>query len=372
MEYIEREKYRGWDPYDLLMSPVFRLPVLNNNASIRFLAQQSGKRFPLNIRPVLAVPKGLNPVSLGLLIQGYSKLVIVYPDRKEEFIRKILFLTEELKKLSAPGFNGYCWGYDFHWQARHAKIPAFQPTVVATGIITNALFQCYRIAGIEIHRQMCLEAAGFVLKDLHRSYEGDSFCFSYSPFDHQQVFNASMKGSRILAQAYALERNAVYMEEAGRAAAFTIKHQKPDGSWNYSLAQGGDWVDNYHTGYILDCLDEYMLRTGDDSFKGPLLKGFAFYREYFFENDQIPKFYPDHKYPVDCTAAGQSILTLCRFGDIETAQKVASWMINNMQAIDGHFYFRKSGNSVRKVSFMRWSNAWMFAGLSYLSCILHN
>ncbi|QQR94249.1 MAG: hypothetical protein IPJ93_10200 [Bacteroidota bacterium] len=35
-----------------------------------------------------------------------------------------------------------------------------------------------------------------------------------------------------------------------------------------------------------------------------------------------------------------------------------------MQHQKGYFYFRKYKNYTEKTSFMRWSNAWMFAGLT--------
>ena len=132
------------------------------------------------------------------------------------------------------------------------------------------------------------------------------------------------------------------------------------------MATGGGWSDNYHTGYVLDCLEEYMRLTGDSRHQQSLEKGYAFYKTHFITEEGIPKFYHNSLYPVDCTAAGQTLLTLCRFGDMDLAQRVAAWMIANMQAEDGHFYFRKFRRYTIKTSFMRWSNAWMLAGLAYL------
>ena len=44
------------------------------------------------------------------------------------------------------------------------------------------------------------------MHDLYRTYVNDSFCFSYSPFDKQQVYNASAKGIRLLAQVYSVTK----------------------------------------------------------------------------------------------------------------------------------------------------------------------
>jgi hypothetical protein len=365
--YIEKNNYQGYDPYDALKSPFFKLPILRSNKLIRFGTQQLVKRLPFSIRPLLLVPKGYNPVTLGLSIQAYAYLCEAEPENKPEYLQKIDFLIQELKKLIPEGFSGACWGYDFDWEARHAKIPAYQPTVVATGIISNALFIAYKILGHREAAQLVESAASFAVKDLQRTYSGDSFCFSYSPFDKQQVFNASMKGVRLLAQAYAINGNSEYKDLAKQAIDFVISHQKEDGSWGYSLANAGGWTDNYHTGYVLDCLDEYQVLTQDKSFSNHIKKGYSFYVKHFITDEGTPKFYYNNLFPIDCTAASQTILTTVRFGDRDIAIKVADYMAKTMQKPDGSFKFRKFKNHTITTSFMRWSDSWMFAALSYLN-----
>jgi hypothetical protein len=431
INYIESQNYRGYDPYDALKSPLFRLPVLRSNKLIRFGAQQLVKRCPLNLRPLLRIPKGYNPVTLGLCIQGYSYLArsselraqalpaeakrrqgseserTLYPhfpitpsphlplspsqeaQGKESFapsdhthrlpnteyrlpitydecIKRIEFLINELKNLIPPGYHGACWGYDFPWEARYASIPSLQPTEVATGIITNALYIAYKTTGNNDCAELIKSSAHFVLNDLQRSYEGDKYIFSYSPFDNQQVFNASMKGVRIIAQAYSLTGDENLKSQARRAVQFVVSHQRSDGSWGYSLASEGGWTDNYHTGYILDCLHDYGLLTGDNEFDQNLKSGYDYYKTHFIEESGMPCFYSDKAYPGDCTSGAQTILTLVRFGDHELARKVALWIICNMQSANGSFYYRKYKNYTIKTNFMRWSDAWMFEALTGL------
>jgi len=368
-KHIESQDYKGHDPYDALKSPFFKLPILKSNKLIRFGTQQLVKRLPFSIRPLLFVPKGFNPVTLGLSIQAYAYLYQSDPDNKPAYLSKIEYLISELKKLIPDGFSGACWGYDFDWEARHAKIQAYQPTVVATGIITNALYIAYQITGHQECANLVNSAARFVLSDLKRSYKGDSFCFSYSPNDEQRVFNASMKGVRILAQSYSLTNNKELKETAKHAINFVLNNQNEDGSWGYSLANSGSWSDNYHTGYVLDCLDEYVKLTEDKKPLESIQKGYDFYKDHFITQEGIPRFYDNNTYPIDCTAASQTILTSIRFGDKETAVKVAAWMAQNMQKGNGSFYFRKFKYYKIKTSFMRWSDAWMFTALSNLQLI---
>jgi len=367
-EYIQKENYKGYDPYDALRSPVFRLPFLKNSSHARFFAQQLVKRFPINLRPVLGIQKGTSPVTLALSIQAYSNNIFLFPEEKIKYEEKINKLIQQLEKLISPGFSGACWGYEFDWESRYAKIPAYGPTVVATGFVTNALFNLYRATGNKKALELCVSSTRFILNNLNRTYDeaNQNFCFSYSPFDHEMVFNASMKGARTLAQVYSVTKDEPLKTEAQKAVAYVMNHQNENGSWIYSKRKTGGWIDNYHTGYVLDCLDEYGKCTGDKSFQAHLEKGFSFYKNNFFTEEGIPKFYDRKTYPVDCTAAGQSLLTLTRFGETEKAGKVAVWMIKNMQAEKGYFYFRKHRNYTDKTSFMRWSNAWMFVGLTEL------
>lgn len=365
-QYIQRENYRGYDPYDALLSPIFSLLLIRNTKLVRFGAQQVIRRLPFNIRPLMLIPKGYNPVTLGLCIQAYVAICKTYPEKKEEYIKKIDFCISELVLLQSKGYHGSCWGYDFDWEARYAKIPAFTPTVVATGFITNALFEYYTISKSHIAEQLILSSSEFVLHDLHRTYDDTGFCFSYSPHDQQIVFNATMKGARILAQAFSICGNEELIQEAKKTVNYVMESQKNDGSWSYSKGDTRTWIDNFHTAYVLDCLDEYMIHSKDESYNNYLSLGLEFYFQNFFELDGVAKYYHNNKYPIDSTSVAQSILTSIRFGNIENAQRVAQWVIKHMTDRKGHFYYRKHQFYTNKISYMRWSNAWIFAALTKL------
>jgi hypothetical protein len=369
VHHIEARNYKGYDPYDALKSPLFRLPLLKQNKQIRFSAQQLVKRFPFNLRPLLAIPEGYNPVTLGLCLQGLVNLAGNgrEADRiMKDIPLKIEFLREELVKMIPRGFHGACWGYDFDWEARYTRIPSYQPNIVSTSIIVNALFSAFNLTGDPSFSEMVRSASQFVLLDLNRTVESGMFIFSYSPFDREQVYNASMKAVRLLAQAYKLTGNELFRKEAACAAEFVVAGQKNDGSWGYSLRQTGGWIDNYHTGYVLDCLDDYCRLCSDERFTENIARGYRFYKDHFIGNDGMPRFYSERSWPADCTAGAQTILTLNRFGDIPKALEVAKWMIRNMQNGDGGFYFRKYRYYKIKTNFIRWSDAWMFNAFSDL------
>jgi hypothetical protein len=362
--YIISENYKGYDPYDSLISPIFKLPFLRSNKFIRFGFQQVYRRIPFNTRKLLGIKKGLNPVTLGLCIQAYTYLSQVFTDRKDFYLQVIEKLLDKLIQLQSKGFSGACWGYDFDWESRYAKIPAFYPTIVATGFITNALYTNYQLTGNQKSLSLILDSVKF-LKDLNKTYDGDEFCYSYSPLDKQIVFNATMKGVRLLVQVYSITKDNKLKEEAKKAVAFVIKNQNEDGSWHYSLGDERNWIDNFHTGYIIDCLTDYCNLIEGEVFKKILDAAVNFYKNNFIYANGIPKYYNNSIFPIDSTSAAQTIITLTKIGCAESAEKVIDWMISNMQSEKGCFYFQKMKFYTNKISFMRWSNAWMLLALSY-------
>ena len=74
--HLQAERLRGWDPFDGLCSPLFSLPVLRSQRLLRFAAQQLIKRSRWNVRPLLRVPKQLNPVTIGLYLQGLAQRAV--------------------------------------------------------------------------------------------------------------------------------------------------------------------------------------------------------------------------------------------------------------------------------------------------------
>jgi hypothetical protein len=362
--YIISEDYKGYDPYDFLMSPLFKFPFLRSNKFIRFGFQQVYRRFPFNTRKLFGIKKSLNPVTLGLCVQAYTYLSKVFSDRKDFYFQEIEKLLDKLVKLQSKGFSGVCWGYNFDWESRYAKIPAFYPTIVATGIIANALYTNYKLTGNQQSLSLILDSVNF-LKDLNKTYDGNEFCYSYSPFDKQIVFNATMKGARLLAQAYSVTKDNTLKEEAKKAVAFVIKNQNEDGSWHYSLGDKRNWIDNFHTGYIIECLFEYCNFIEGKVYKRNLDLAVDFYKNNFICENGIPKYYNNSVFPIDSTSAAQAIITLNKTGNTESAEKIIDWMVLNMQSKKGYFYFQKRKFYTNKISFMRWSNAWMLLAISY-------
>ena len=109
-----------------------------------------------------------------------------------------------------------------------------------------------------------------------------------------------------------------------------------------------------------------FLLTADSGPAEGLRRGLQYYLGHFFEAGEIPRYYDVRRDPVDSTAAAQSLLTLIRFGEVGRARAVALWMIAHMQDPQGFFYYQRRRAYTIRTPYMRWSNAWMLAGLAAL------
>ena len=81
------------------------------------------------------------------------------------------------------------------------------------------------------------------------------------------------------------------MEEAEKSVSTVIKAQESDGSWVYGKLPFQNWKDSFHTGFVLECLNDYMKWTGDNRFVEQLEIGTRFYLDNFFTEQGVPKYY---------------------------------------------------------------------------------
>ena len=366
--YCETENFKGWDPYDGLNSWVIQKTPLGKSRFLRLAWVQLFKRNPINLRPLFAIKKGYNPKGLGLFLIGYCNLYKKEP--KEEYLKQINFLANTLLKIKTPNYSGDCWGYNFDWQARAFFQPKYTPTVVATSFIAEALLKAYDITKNESYLTSAVSASNFIIKDLNKSYdEQGDFTFSYSPLDKTQIYNAGLLGVKLLCLVYKYTKKTELIDLASKVVNYVCKAQKDNGSWSYGTLPYHQWVDNFHTGFNIECIKRYQDISGDERFKEHLKRGMHYYLNTFFTSEGLSKYYNNQTYPIDIHAPAQLIVTLCKYGNFEGNKKKADtvlrWTINNMQSKEGYFYYQKKQYFTSRVPYIRWAQSWMFYAYSY-------
>ncbi|WP_296313619.1 delta-aminolevulinic acid dehydratase [Winogradskyella sp. UBA3174] len=375
--YCEAENFKGWDPYDAMNSKVFQALPFKHWDVARWAWIQGFKKSPVNFRKLLLVPKGHNSKGVGLLLLGYCKLYKVAEKGNENFgskeniLEHINTLTQLLLDMQSEGYSGACWGYNFDWQARRLFLfKKNTPTVVATCFCVEALIESYEITKDAFVLKIALSAADFVMNDLSRTPCKDGFLFSYSVNDgNNTVINASLLGAKILSYSYKYTKNKSHFEASKKAVTAACQLQEEDGSWIYGLLKIQSWKDSFHTGFNLDAIETYQKNTEDDSFQKYIDKGWSYYIDNFFEANGMPKYYHNKTYPIDIHCPGQVMVTASKLNVFNNHKvlfsKVLNWTVDNMQHKNGYFYYQLKRGVSSKISYMRWSNAFMFNAMAH-------
>jgi rhamnogalacturonyl hydrolase YesR len=362
--YVRGEGYKGWDPYDGLNSKIFqKTPLLSSSKFFRLAWIQLFKRSPINFRKLLLVKKDFNSKGIALFLTASCRLYKI--DQSKKYYNDIIYFAEILLNLVTKGWSGDCWGYNFDWQARAFYQPKYTPTVVASVYAASALSEAYEITGDQRYLNSVISCGNFVLKDLNRTFDKDGdFCFSYSPLDKSRVYNACLLGAKLLGIIYKYTGENEYKKIARRAINYCVKKQKSDGSWVYGEQKFHQWVDNFHTGFNLECISSYQQSTGDISFNSNLEMGFKYYISTFFLQNGMSKYYNNKTYPIDIHSPAQLVATLyqlnCFYQNKPLCDKVLQWTIVNMQDRKGFFYYQYKKGISSRIPYMRWAQAWMY------------
>jgi hypothetical protein len=367
--YCRENDWAGYDPYDALNSGIFKALAFLDFRLFRLGLTQITKRIPFNFRPLLFVPKTQNPKALGLFLNSLIKLSNLGLLEKEDFIG---IMTRKLEAVRSANTSYWCWGYSFPWQTRTILVPRGAANLVCTVFVADALLNAYERNGQPKYLHMAVSAAEYILNELYWN-EGDSNVgLSYPlPTLRTRVHNANFLGAALLCRAGRLSGEKKFLEPALKVARYSAAKQYDDGSWDYGEESKQRWADNFHTGYNLCALRSISRYAETTEFEPNIRRGFEFYRQNFFREDGAPKYFHNRTYPIDIHSAAQSIITLLAFkdldeGNVRLALSVFDWAMLHMWDEGGYFYYQAFPIFRNKISYMRWSQAWMLLALTTL------
>ncbi|HKO63040.1 MAG TPA: hypothetical protein VJV03_17905 [Pyrinomonadaceae bacterium] len=370
--WCRKNDFAGHDPFDALNSRLFQATPFRNFRTPRLLFTQLTKRSPVSLRGLTGVPRQQNAKGVALFALAALASYRRKPGAETETIARERI--GELLQLKIKGYRGAAWGYNFDWQSRNFFAPRSTPTIVPTAFAARSFVEAFDA----FHEPQYLETAqsvcDFILKDLRRTVDaGDEICFSYSSNDDTQIFNASLLAAETLAAVGSRTGETSYCDFAVRAARFVIRRQGNDGSWMYGAGEKQQWIDNFHTAYVLSSLFRIgkLCETRDVGIQKAVSDGYDFWRKSFFLADGWPKYYHDRLHPADSHAAATAIVTLTELrelddGALALAEKVASWAVGNLRDPAGYFYYQRRRWFTVRTPFMRWTQAWMLYALARL------
>ena len=286
----------------------------------------------------------------------------------------IHFLTE-LKKSRCVGFKEYCWGYPFNWVTRNGIIKEQTPLITTTPYCYEAFLQVFELTAQDEWKVVLESIARHAAADIKdfRTSEKSSSC-SYTPFDKGGVMNAAAYRAFLLTSASQVFSNEDYWRIAERNLNFVLENQNPDGSWFYAVDGVRDFIDHYHTCFVMKALAKIHGLTGHPGCLEALSKGVKYYLENLFSEDGLPK--PFSKAP-RLTVYKRELydwaecINLClplrdRFPALETTlEKVVAHILKSWVKRDGSFRSRKLHLGWDNVPMHRWGQSQMFRSLAF-------
>jgi hypothetical protein len=372
--WMSERDYAGYDPHDWLSAT----PIRALSFGSRWLGAawtQVGKRSPLQLRPLVGVRPARNAKGIGLVLSAHTHLFAATGSARYGASTRGLF--DWLAGQGVRVGEGVGWGYPFPWANRDFYAPAGTPSSVATAFIGQALLDAAQaepplpdLAAADAHA-LAVQAGEFIASGLRRipGPEG-TFCFSYTPLDDRAVHNASLLGAALLARlaAAGVPRSAEWAAAALAAARFTVRAQRPDGSWPYGVGARNAWVDSFHTSYSLVALDTIARALDTREFDAAIDAGIDYWRGAFFNGPAVG-FHPAAPYPIDVHAVAHAVLSFIALehriaGAFGEATRLADWCIAEMQDAAGYFYYQKHRRYVNRLPYMRWTQAWMLLALA--------
>jgi hypothetical protein len=286
----------------------------------------------------------------------------------------IQFLTE-LKMSRCHKFKEYCWGYPFNWVTRNGVIGSQTPLITTTPYAYEAFLQLFELTPHDEWKAILESIARHAAVDIKdfRTSEKASSC-SYTPFDAGGVINAAAYRAFLLTSASKVLSNHDYWRIAERNVNFVLESQNPDGSWFYAVDGVRDFVDHYHTCFVMKALAKIYGLTGYEPCKEALSKGIKYYLENLFDENGLPK--PFSKAPrltvykrelYDCAECINLCLLLRdRYPALETTlEKVVAHILESWLKRDGSFRSRKLHLGWDNVPMHRWGQSQMFRALAF-------
>lgn len=371
LAYGQRQGYGGYSKYDAMNSPFLRAISLEV-PFVQWAIAQAVYRFPVNLRPLLGVRKGVNPKAMGLFALGYLLAAQTDAEKRDAYISEARNILGWLIDNRARGYAGMACGYNYVWPNFRFTAPQNFPNLVVTGNVIIAFLTAYEMLGDSVYLETARSSVDFILNDLNTLIDRpDERAISYIPGSEWIVINNQGLAAVLFAWVARHTGEASLRELARRHIQFVANQQTDDGAWYYAYPPDSSPVthDNYHTGNVLDWLLYYTRHTGDNTFMAAYRAGLEFYRENLFLDSGAPKFRHDVVKPHDIHSSAQGVITFSRAalhvdpGYLTQAQRILDWALDNMRTPDGGFYYMKTRFGMNRTRLMHWNEGLMAVAL---------
>lgn len=372
--HFEKIELKSYDPYDGLNTPLRKL--FFKVKLIERLWLQFIRLTPVNLRGIFGIKKIVHLKTVSDLLSASSILYNKTSNEKYfENADKYFFLLERMDLKQNYGTG---WGLGFYFTTRFVQADTKAANLFNTVNVLNALLDYYLIVKQKSYLEQSkriekLVDAGidFIVKELGYEEKETTLVWNYWEGLKTPVYNVNALMVGFLSRYQNIFSLNTYSTHISKTIEFLRQGQNSDGSWNYSADSTAEFVDGFHTGYILEGLSIAKLNgiTFEDSF---FTKGAQYFLNNFFTKEFFPKYYNNELYPIDGQNFAQIIQTLyylekLNMSENELTEKVFEKTDSVLWNEKGYYNYMKTKSFTYKTPMDRWVNAPLYLALSYLS-----
>ena len=313
------------------------------------------------------------PIADAHYAMGFAFLSQVYGN--EQYYRRAVHFLEVLKETRSRGYDHYCWGYPFNWETRGGTMREGTPLITTVPYVYEAFRQVYQIDKRQEWRDVMRSIAEHAYRDYHdfeTSANASSCSYNPEPGEPGGVINASAYRAFVLTQAGLDFAEEKYLTVAKRNLNFVLEAQNSDGSWYYSIDGERDFVDHFHTCFVLKALAKIETLTRNPECTKAIERGVAYYLANLFDEQDMPK--PFSRRPrmtvyrrelydyAECINV--AVLLWGRFPELDdTLSRLIN--LNGWQKPDGSFRARQLLLGWDNTPMHRWAQSQMFRSLCF-------
>ena len=358
LAWARSRDYCGYDYADGLSSPLReRLPIQHDWVDIGI--QEVAKRSPVNIRPLMGVPRRRSFKGTGLFIQANLLAYEATGDvqYRAEAARLGRWLWASRRR------NPFGWGHNHRLQTLSGPVERNTPSVVTVTYVTRGLL------GLRAHEELvAVETLGDNIKRLfldHLTYtasaEGATIEYRAGHRTEYTIVNANALGASLLAELGTVLGRADLLDMSESLLRYVASTQSDRGGWYYADPPDASHLsmDNHHNGFIIESLLRYRAVTGDSQFDSVIDRGITFYRDQLFSPSGAPHWDEQTAFPRDIHGAAQGIITFAMVDDLDFARRIHAWTVEHLSADGVTFHFRRGRWWTNRTTLMRWCQAWM-------------
>lgn len=315
------------------------------------------------------------PIADAHYAMGFARLAEV--SGEERYRETAVSFLEALLVSRCPGYQHHGWGYPFDWVTRTGVMPEGMPLITTTPYVYEAFEDVYQVDGNERWLEVMESIAEHAFQDIpDKEMSPRSASAGYNPVDKVfGIVNASAYRAFLLTTASRRFNRPDFKATADKNLNFVLDCQQPDGSWPYAVDGARDFVDHFHTCFVLKALAKIEHQTGDARIGTAIATGVGYYVRNLFDDDGLPK--PFSRAPRMTVYVRElydyaECLNLCsllhgRFELLDQRlQSTLGDLLAHWHKADGSFRSRRLHLGWDNVPMHRWAQAQLFRALCKL------